>query len=69
MAVRFTVDDPDACEREASRRGLSVVWPTQEAAWGRFVGLADPDGRAVVLAKIKPQRSSPEPASQTAIDR
>jgi hypothetical protein len=52
--VRFTVEDPDACEREASDRGLTVVWPTQDAAWGRFVVLADPDGRAVVLAKMRP---------------
>jgi catechol 2,3-dioxygenase-like lactoylglutathione lyase family enzyme len=51
-AVRFTVDDPDACEREAFDRGLTVVWPTQDATWGRFVVLADPDGRSVVLAKM-----------------
>ena len=53
MAVRFTVDDPDACERDARANGLSVVWPTQEATWGRFVVLADPDGRSVVLAKMR----------------
>lgn len=53
-AVRFTVADPDACEREAVERGLPVVWPTQEADWGRFVVLADPDGRSVVLAKMRP---------------
>jgi catechol 2,3-dioxygenase-like lactoylglutathione lyase family enzyme len=51
-ALRFTVADPDTCEREAAQRGLTVVWPTQEAAWGRFVVLADPDGRSVVLAKM-----------------
>ena len=51
-ALRFTVADPDTCEREAAQRGLTVVWPTQEAAWGRFVELADPDGRSVVLAKM-----------------
>ena len=51
-AVRFTVEDPDACEREAIERGLTVVWPTQEATWGRFVVLADPDGRSIVLAKM-----------------
>jgi predicted enzyme related to lactoylglutathione lyase len=50
--VRFTVDDPDACEREARARGLTVLWPAQEAAWGRFVVLADPDGRSVVLARM-----------------
>jgi len=54
MAVRFTVDDPDACERDARADGLSVVWPVQEATWGRFLVLADPDGRSVVLAKMRP---------------
>jgi catechol 2,3-dioxygenase-like lactoylglutathione lyase family enzyme len=53
-AVRFVVDDPDACEREALARGLTVLWPAQEAAWGRFVVLADPDGRSVVLARMRP---------------
>jgi catechol 2,3-dioxygenase-like lactoylglutathione lyase family enzyme len=53
MAVRFTVDDPDACERDARANGLSVVWPVQEATWGRFLVLADPDGRSVVLAKVR----------------
>ena len=52
-AIRLVVDDPDACERDARTRGLPVVWPTQEAAWGRFVVLADPDGRSVVLAKMR----------------
>jgi catechol 2,3-dioxygenase-like lactoylglutathione lyase family enzyme len=52
-AVRFTVDDPDACERDARARGLRVVWPVQEATWGRFLVLADPDGRSVVLAKMR----------------
>jgi len=53
-AIRFAVEDPDACERDASAQGLTVVWPTQEAAWGRFVVIADPDGRSVVLAKMRP---------------
>ena len=53
VAVRFTVDDPDACERDARANGLSVVWPVQEATWGRFLVLADPDGRSVVLAKMR----------------
>jgi catechol 2,3-dioxygenase-like lactoylglutathione lyase family enzyme len=53
-AVRFVVDDPDACERDALARGLMVLWPTQEAIWGRFVVLADPDGRSVVLARMRP---------------
>jgi catechol 2,3-dioxygenase-like lactoylglutathione lyase family enzyme len=56
-AVRFTVDDPDACERNAAQRGVAVLGPTQEASWGRFVVLADPDGRAVVLAKMQPPPS------------
>lgn len=53
-AVRFAVDDPDACERDALAQGLTVVWPVQEASWGRFLVLADPDGRSVVLAKMIP---------------
>jgi catechol 2,3-dioxygenase-like lactoylglutathione lyase family enzyme len=53
-AVRFTVDDPDACERDARAKGLPVVWPVQDATWGRFLVLADPDGRSVVLAKMRP---------------
>jgi catechol 2,3-dioxygenase-like lactoylglutathione lyase family enzyme len=56
-ALRFTVDDPDACERDARAEGLSVVWPAQEAGWGRFLVLADPDGRSVVLAKMRPVRT------------
>jgi catechol 2,3-dioxygenase-like lactoylglutathione lyase family enzyme len=56
-AVRFVVDDPDACELDARARGLIVLWPTQEAVWGRFVVLADPDGRSVVLARMRPVRA------------
>lgn len=52
--IRFAVADPDACEREASELGVPVVWATQDAPWGRFVVLADPDGRSVVLAKMRP---------------
>jgi catechol 2,3-dioxygenase-like lactoylglutathione lyase family enzyme len=59
-AVRFTVDDPDACERDARAKGLSVVWPVQAATWGRFLVLADPDGRSVVLAKMR-SIASPSP--------
>ena len=63
-AVRFTVDDPDACERDARDRGLPVIWPAQEAGWGRFVVLADPDGRSVVLARMR-SIASPAPAGPT----
>jgi predicted enzyme related to lactoylglutathione lyase len=51
-ALRFTVDDPDSCEQDARAQGLTVLWPTQDATWGRFLVLADPDGRSVVLAKM-----------------
>ena len=51
-AVRVTVEDPDECERQAAESGIPVLWPVQEAAWGRFVVLADPDGRSVVLARM-----------------
>jgi catechol 2,3-dioxygenase-like lactoylglutathione lyase family enzyme len=57
-AIRFVVEDPDACERDARAHGLSVLWPTQEAGWGRFVVLADPDGRSVVLARMRPSGGS-----------
>jgi catechol 2,3-dioxygenase-like lactoylglutathione lyase family enzyme len=53
-AVRFAVDDPDACEQDARALGLTVLWSAQEAAWGRFLVLADPDGRSIVLAKMRP---------------
>jgi len=52
-AIRFTVDDPDACERDARAQGLRILWPVQEASWGRFLVLADPDGRSVVLARMR----------------
>ena len=52
VAVRFTVDDPDACEAELNKKGVPVLWKTQDASWGRFVVLADPDGRPVVLARM-----------------
>lgn len=55
-AVRFAVDDPDVCEQDARALGLTVLWPAQEATWGRFLVLADPDGRSIVLAKMRPQR-------------
>jgi catechol 2,3-dioxygenase-like lactoylglutathione lyase family enzyme len=56
-ALRLSVADPDACEIEARARGVSVLWPAQEALWGRFAVLKDPDGRPVVLAKM---RSAPQ---------
>jgi catechol 2,3-dioxygenase-like lactoylglutathione lyase family enzyme len=52
-ALRFSVDDPDVWEREVKRRGLSVLWKTQEASWGRFLIIGDPDGRPIVLARMK----------------
>lgn len=55
VAVRFSVDDPDAWELEANRRGFSIQWKTQEASWGRFVVLGDPDGRPIVLARMNPR--------------
>lgn len=52
VAVRFSVDDPDTWEAEVNRRGFPVLWKTQEATWGRFVVVGDPDGRPVVLARM-----------------
>lgn len=51
-SLRFKVEDPDAWEEEARRAGVPILWPTQEATWGRFVVVADPDGRPVALAKM-----------------
>ena len=51
-SVRFNVEDPDAWEEEARQAGVPVLWPAQEAPWGRFVVVADPDGRPVALAKM-----------------
>ena len=51
-SVRFNVEDPDAWEEEAIRIGVPVLWPAQNATWGRFVVLADPDGRPIALAKM-----------------
>jgi len=54
------VGDPDGCERQAAQAGLPVAWPAQDAAWGRFVVLADPDGRSVVLARMnRPDAPAP----------
>ena len=52
VAMRFNVDDPDSWEKEAAQWGVSVLWKTQEASWGRFVVLGDPDRRPVVLARM-----------------
>jgi catechol 2,3-dioxygenase-like lactoylglutathione lyase family enzyme len=52
VAVRFSVDDPDGWEVEVNQRGFPVLWTTQEASWGRFVVIGDPDGRPVVLARM-----------------
>jgi catechol 2,3-dioxygenase-like lactoylglutathione lyase family enzyme len=52
VAVRFSVDDPDAWEAAVNQRGFPVLWKTQEASWGRFVVIGDPDGRPVVLARM-----------------
>ncbi len=53
LAVRFNVDDPDAWEVEAHERRVPILWKTQEASWGRFVVIGDPDGRPIVLARMK----------------
>ena len=59
-AVRFLVEGPDECERQAAEIGLPVLWPTQNVTWGRFVVLADPDGRSVVLARMnRPAQPAP----------
>src|SRR5271154_1193808 len=44
-SVRFKVGDPDAWEKEARQSGVPILWPAQEATWGRFVVVADPASR------------------------
>jgi catechol 2,3-dioxygenase-like lactoylglutathione lyase family enzyme len=51
-AVRFSVDDPDRWQALLEARGEPILWPVQDAAWGRFVLTADPDGRPVALARM-----------------
>ena len=51
--LRFAVDDPDAWEDRAASMGISVTWSCRDAPWGRFVLVADPDGRPVALARMK----------------
>jgi catechol 2,3-dioxygenase-like lactoylglutathione lyase family enzyme len=53
-SVRFQVADPDAWEEEARRAGVPVLWAAQDAPWGRFVVVADPDGRPIALARMNP---------------
>jgi hypothetical protein len=52
-SVRSNVEDPDVWEGGARGPGVPVLWSTQEAPWGRFVVVADPDGRPMALAKMK----------------
>jgi catechol 2,3-dioxygenase-like lactoylglutathione lyase family enzyme len=52
VAVRFSVDDPDNWEKDLNRSGTAILWKTQDASWGRFLVVADPDGRPVVLARM-----------------
>jgi|SRR5665213_1388324 len=51
-SVRFNAEDPDASEKAATQIGVPVLWPSQDVTWGRFVVVADPDGRPVALAKM-----------------
>jgi hypothetical protein len=53
VALRYDVSDPDAWEPHAVTHEATVLWPAQEASWDRFVVLADPDGRPIVLAKMR----------------
>jgi succinyl-diaminopimelate desuccinylase len=47
-AVRFSVEDPDAWEKEAANHHIPILWTAQDASWGRFVVVGDPDGRPVI---------------------
>lgn len=51
-ALRFNITDPDTWEVDLRQKGMQILWPSQEASWGRFLVVSDPDGRPVVLAKM-----------------
>ena len=51
-ALRLAVPDPDLWQRRLEDRNAPIVWPAQDAVWGRFVLTADPDGRPIALARM-----------------
>jgi len=51
-ALRFAVDDPDLWQQRLEECSMPIVWPVQDASWGRFVLTADPDGRPIALAQM-----------------
>ena len=55
-ALRFAVDDPDEWHGRLEGAGAPIVWPVQDAAWGRFVLTADPDRRPIALARMAGSR-------------
>lgn len=51
-ALRFSVDDPDLWQQRLEDLSMPIIWPVQDASWGRFVLTADPDGRPIALARM-----------------
>ena len=51
-ALRLEVNDPDEWQKRLEQLGAPIVWPVQDARWGRFVLTADPDGRPIALARM-----------------
>jgi catechol 2,3-dioxygenase-like lactoylglutathione lyase family enzyme len=60
-ALRFAVHDPDVWHARLEGSGAPIVWPVQDAVWGRFVLTADPDGRPIALARMAVSRSARVP--------
>ena len=52
-ALRLEVSDPDLWQDLLEVRGAPILWTAQDAAWGRFVLTADPDGRPIALARMR----------------
>jgi catechol 2,3-dioxygenase-like lactoylglutathione lyase family enzyme len=53
VALRLEVNDPDLWQDLLEERGAPLLWTAQDAAWGRFVLTADPDGRPIALARMR----------------
>lgn len=51
-------DDPDAEHARLQDHGLDVT-PLEDAPWGRFFSVADPDGNGIVVQRTNP--AAPDP--------
>lgn len=56
-SVYFAVDDADAAVAKAEELGAKVRRPAEDAPWGRFAVLADPQGAVFAVIKVNPDMS------------